>query len=209
VAGRGVTIRDVYAHQDRVVVRGPVHVLWLVQVRGEVVVPGVLVQHRLDRVDVPHVRAGDVLARGFVGEHVVQGADGAVIDVGGFPIVEVLIPGVLDRVDRVFFGVDVEVAEQENVFDGGACGDLVGECGQCLGLVDAFGVETAGRVRVAVSTVGLEVVRHREEGVVGAGGGELLSQRLARNVEGVFSGGAGQHHRFIGELDRDRVVDVG
>src|SRR5699024_8858643 len=153
--------------------------------------------------------AGDILTRGFVGEHVVQGADGAVIDVGGFPIAEVLIPGALDRVHRVFFGVSVDVGEQANVFDGGSCCDVVRVCCQFIGLVDAFGVETAGRVRVAVSTLGLEVVRHREEGVVGAGGGELLSQRLPRNVEGVFFGGAGQHHRFIGELDRGRVVDEG
>src|SRR5699024_7781467 len=89
VHGRRLRLRHVDADQDRVVVRGAEHRARGEQVGVEVVVPGVLVQHRLHRVDVPHVHPGDPVGGGGVGEHVVQGADRTVVDVGGLTVVEV------------------------------------------------------------------------------------------------------------------------
>src|SRR5699024_5636375 len=68
-------------HDDRVVVGGAEGPL-LVQVGDVVAVAGVLDHHGLGAVDLPVVRAGDALGGRRAGDHVVERADHAAVDVG-------------------------------------------------------------------------------------------------------------------------------
>ena len=214
---------------DRIVVGGTERVAVAVnrvvaiaeEVLGVVVAAGVFERNRLVAVDVPHCRVLYKSHRSFVGEHVVQGTELAVELVGLLGeillVVNERVAATAQRVQRVFHGVGVEVADEEGrqllpvVL-------LVHVVEQCLRLRNAdIGVVAlavaGGFVAIGHGALGLEVVDHGDEVfvVVTVDGIEFLRQRLACHAgEGRVVEDAGLADRLdlrglVDEADADEV----
>ena len=137
-------------------------------------------------VDAPGPNAGDVVGQRRRHEHVVEGAElaveGVCVLVVGLVRQHIGVAGRGKHLDRVFFGVCVEVTNQENVVALRLVGDdAVDERLQAGGLRDAVAVEVALAVSrlCAASRFGLEVVGDDREHLAIARRLEGLGQRLA------------------------------